>query len=397
MAISVIPYIPRNIIVHLGLPNASAPNVTVTFPDYVKNVTSCEIYPTWEPAAIRANILAIISYALNRVYTEFYPSQGYNFNITSTTAFDQQYTDGGTVFENVAIMVDEIFTNYIRRAGFVEPLAAKFCNGTTSKCDGMSQWGSQELALKGMNSIEILRYYYGDNIEIVVNAPMDDIIPSYSGTPLRLGSTGQSVTIVQTSLNRISQNYPAVPKISPVNGIYNQQTENAVREFQRIFKLTSDGTVGQATWYKLVYLYVGVSQLSELVSLGQSFAQVSYQFAGVLRQGDRGESVSVLQYMLSLLAEFNTELRVVPIDGLFGEQTTNAVLAYQKMVGIDPDGVVGRATWEGLYRDFYQIEFALQNNEIIFPEQVAMGYQVPRGGQYQGLPLMAGQQDGGAV
>ncbi|MFI3250916.1 MAG: peptidoglycan-binding protein [Eubacteriales bacterium] len=392
MAISVIPYIPRNIIVHLGLPSSNAPNITVPFPDYVKNVTSCEIYPTWEPSAIRANILAIISYALNRVYTEFYPSQGYNFNITSTTAMDQQYTVGAPIFENVAIAVDEIFDNYIRIKGFVEPLAAKFCNGTTSKCDGMSQWGSQELALKGLNSVEILKYYYGDEIELVVGAPVEDIIPSYNGIPLRLGSTGEAVTVVQVSLNRISQNYPAIPKISPVNGIYNQQTENAIKEFQRIFNLASDGIVGKVTWYKLVYLYVGVNQLSELVSLGQSFTQVSFQYSGVLREGDRGESVTVLQYMLNLLAEFNTELRILAIDGFFGPSTTQAVIAYQQRAGLSPDGIVGRTTWEALYHDYYQLEFALQQDSIAFPE--SGNYQQPVGGQYQGSPLQVGQKDG---
>lgn len=188
MAVRVRPYIPYNIIIHLGLPSQWAANVTVPFPDYVKNVASSEIYPTWEPAAIRANILAIISYALNRVYTEFYPSQGYNFNITSTTAFDQKYTQGATIFSSISDVVDEVFTSYIRRIGSVEPLAAKFCNGTTSVCAGMSQWGSQNLALQGYNSMDILRQYYGENIEIVTDVPIEDgcviLRPEYSLTVL---------------------------------------------------------------------------------------------------------------------------------------------------------------------------------------------------------------------
>ena len=172
---SVVPYIPSAITVHLGLPDQWAETVTVSFPDYVKNVASSEIYPTWEPAAIRANVLAIISFALNRVYTEYYPSRGYDFQITSSTAYDQKFIRGRNIFENISQIVDEIFNHYIRRKGYVEPLAAKFCNGTTTTCAGLSQWGSQELAQSGYNSMEILRYYYGDDIELVTDAPIQDV------------------------------------------------------------------------------------------------------------------------------------------------------------------------------------------------------------------------------
>lgn len=387
MAISVIPYVPRNIIVHLGLPSQYAPDITVSFPDYVKNVASSEVYPTWEPAALRANVIAIITYALNRVYTEFYPSQGYPFNITSTTNFDQKYTHGGVVFENIALLVDEIFTTYMRRIGSVEPIASKFCNGTTSTCAGMSQWGSQELAEKGYNYLDILRYYYGNDIELVVNAPVEDVIPSYSGTALRLGTVGQNVTIIQTSLNRISRNYPAIPKISPVNGVFNQQTEASVREFQRIFGLLVDGIVGKATWYRMVYLYVGVTQLSELVNEGQSFTEVSFQYPGLLRQGDVGGNVKTLQYMLSILAEFDRSLRVVEIDGVFGIATKDAVINYQERAGLDPDGVVGYSTWQSVYRNFYQLEEALIQDIVRFPVDTQGNYENAVGGQYPGFPL----------
>ena len=186
----VTPYVPQYITVHLGAPSAAAENVTVSFPEYVKNVASSEIYPTWEPAAIRANILAIISFALNRVYTEYYPSRGYPFNITASTAYDQKFIKGRNIFENISQMVDEIFNSYIRRTGFVEPLAAKFCNGTTTTCDGLSQWGSQAMAEQGADSVTILRNYYGDNIEIVNNAPVMGIRSSYPGTPVRPGGAG---------------------------------------------------------------------------------------------------------------------------------------------------------------------------------------------------------------
>ncbi len=163
-------------------------NVTVSFTDYVKNVASSEIYPTWDESALRANILAIISFALNRVYTEFYRSRGYNFDITNSTAYDQAFVNGRNTFENIDAIVDDIFNSYIRRQGFVEPLAAKFCNGTTVTCEGLSQWGSQSLAEQGYNSVDILRSYYGDDIEIVANAPVQGLVQSYPGTPLRRGS-----------------------------------------------------------------------------------------------------------------------------------------------------------------------------------------------------------------
>lgn len=405
----IIPYVPRTITVHLGLPNQWAENVTVTFPDYVKNVASSEIYPTWEPAAIRANVLAIISFALNRVYTEFYPSQGYDFQITSTTQYDQKFIPGRNIFENISQLVDEIFNDYIRRQGYIEPLAAKFCNGTTSTCDGLSQWGSQELAQEGANSMEILRYYYGDDIELVVNAPIQDLITSYPGAPLRLGSAGPDVLVVQAMLNRISQNYPAIPKV-PATGAFGEETEDAVRTFQRIFSLTPDGIVGKATWYKLVYLYVGVRQLAELVSQGQIFYAFQFQFPGTLAQGDSGPEVEVLQYMLSMLAQFSDRLRAPAMDGDFGPVTAQAVRSYQVWAGLTPDGVVEERTWNSIYDSFVTADYQLRRDTVraqslgedavpvmgqSSPEQEPDRWAgTPRLGQYQGSPMRPGQRDG---
>ena len=259
------PYVPQEITVHLGPPSAYAENVTVSFSDYVKNVASSEIYPTWDESALRANILAIVSFALNRVYTEFYRSRGYDFDITSSTAYDQFFVKGRSFFENVSQLVDELFNDYLRRPGFVEPLAAKFCNGTTVTCEGLSQWGSQNLAEQGYNSDQILRSYYG-NVETVLNAPIRGYTSSYPGTPLRRGSSGPDVVVIQTALNRISQSYPAIPKIATVDGIFGSRTEATVRAFQEIFGLTPDGIVGQSTWYAIVRLYTAVTSLSELRS-----------------------------------------------------------------------------------------------------------------------------------
>ena len=404
----ILPYIPRTITVHLGLPDQWAENVTVEFPEYVKNVASSEIYPTWELSAIRANVLAIISFALNRVYTEFYPSRGYDFQITSTTQYDQKFIRGRNIFENISQVVDEIFNDYIRRQGFIEPLAAKFCNGTTSTCDGLSQWGSQYLAQEGYNSVDILKRYYGDDIELVVDAPVKDLSLSYPGTALRLGDAGPDVVIVQAMLNRISQNYPAIPKVYPATGVFNEATQEAVKSFQQIFRLTPDGIVGKATWYKMVYLYVGVMQLSELVSKGQTFIAVQFQFPGVLRQGDRGGEVEVLQYMLSLLAEFDVSVQGPAIDGIFGPATARAVREYQHLAGLTPDGVVDEKTWNSIYDSFVRAEYFLRRDTVRAQSLGSNAVQVmgggrpegeqdfsstPRIGQFPGEDLHLGQRD----
>ena len=392
------PYVPQSITVHLGPPGADAENVTVSFPDYVKNVASSEIYPTWELAAIRANVLAIISFALNRVYTEYYPSRGYPFNITSSTAYDQKFIKGRSIFENISQMVDSIFTSYIRRIGFVEPLAAKFCNGTTATCDGLSQWGSQAMAEQGADSITILRSYYGDNIEIVTNAPVMGIRYSYPGAPVRLGDRGEAVLRIQTMLNRISRDYPAIPKVQPVDGIFGEGTEQAVIKFQQIFSLTPDGIVGSATWYKLVFLYVGVLDLAELVSEGQTFYAnaIPLEFSDVVAPGDTGEEVRVIQYLLSVVSEFYSNVPPVAVDGVYGPATRQAVLAVQQMAGLPQDGVVGEQTWQALYRLYAGIADTMTEYTNVIPEQYRPQLAESDATsltQYPGRPLTLGSTD----
>lgn len=363
----VTPYVPQQITVHLGPPSQNAANVTVTFSDYVKNVASSEIYPTWEESALRANILAIVSFALNRVYTEFYRSRGYDFDITSSTAYDQAFVNGRSFFDNISDLVDDLFNDYLRRPGFVEPLAAKFCNGTTVTCEGLSQWGSQNLAVQGYDSVRILRSYYGD-VEIVANAPIRGITTSYPGTPLRRGSVGPNVVVVQVELNRISQNYPAIPKIPVADGIFGSRTENAVRAFQRIFGLTEDGIVGKGTWYELVRLYTAVTSLSELRSQGQQFYTISWAYPnGPLREGSTGEKVRHLQYMLSVMSEFIPQIPPVAMDGIFGPATRNAVIAAQGWFGLTQDGIVGEQTWDEIYDQFSGIENTLLRSGETFP------------------------------
>ena len=393
--VNVIPVIPETITVHLGLPNTAAENVTVSFPDYVKNVASSEIYPTWEPAAIRANVLAIISFALNRVYTEFYRSRGYDFDITNTTARDQAFVNGRSYFENISRLVDEMIGSYIRRMGTVEPLAAKFCNGTTSTCDGLSQWGSEALAQEGLDSVEILRFYYGDDIEIVTNAPMAGITESYPGTPLRVGSRGPDVTVVQTSLNRIGQNYPAIPKVSPVDGIFGPQTEAAVKAFQQIFSLDPDGIVGRASWYQIVRVYVAVLKLAELQSEGQRFFFIQ-EYPEFLSLGDTGVLVEQLQYMLSVLSSFLPQVPDPGMSGIFDNATLNAVRGFERYAGLPVTGSVGEATWDAIFEQFNSVDITVFDNGALFPgtEDFAESTRLT---QFPGQTMAINDRDGGTV
>ena len=361
------PYIPQQITVHLGPPSSNAENVTVDFTDYVKNVTSSEIYPTWDESALRANILAIVSFALNRVYTEFYRSRGYDFDITNSTAYDQFFVNGRSYFENVSRLVDSLFNDYLRRPGFVEPLAAKFCNGTTVTCEGLSQWGSQNLALQGYNSDQILKSYYG-NIETVLNAPIRGITSSYPGSPLRRGSKGSDVVVLQTALNRISQSYPAIPKIPSVDGIFGSRTEATVRKFQEIFGLSIDGIVGRSTWNAMVRLYTAVNRLSELRSQGQQFYAISWNPPNALQIGSAGEKVRQLQYMLAVLAEYISSVPSITIDGIYGRNTRGAVLAVQRRFGLPETGIVDAETWNLIYDQFSGIENTTLRARETFPD-----------------------------
>ena len=362
-----LPYIPSYITVHLGPPGANAENVTVSFQDYVKNVASSEVYPTWNENALRANILAITSFALNRVYTEFYRVRGYPFDITSSTAYDQQFYRGRSYFSNISRLVDSLFDDYIRRVGFIEPLAAKFCNGTSVTCEGMSQWGSQNLAAQGAGWLQILRNYYGRDIEIVSDAPKADYSESYPGNALRVGSRGRSVALVQTALNRISQNFPAIPKLS-VDGIFGPGTEAAVRVFQRAFGLTEDGIVGRQTWYTVERIYAGVLKLSELRSQGLRYEDLGWEFPEPLRVGDRGDKVRQLQYMLAVVAQFVQEVPSIAVDGIFGPNTRDAVAAFQRYEGRPVTGDADDRTWDALYELYSGIDDRVLQNRAAFPQ-----------------------------
>lgn len=347
--------IPNPITVHLGSPSSSASNVQVSFPDYVKNVASSEIYPTWPDAALRANIYAIITFALNRIFTEWYRSRGYNFDITNNTAYDQAFVPGRTIYASISRIVDEIFNQYVRRQGQNAPYFTSFCNGTTSTCAGMSQWGTVSLANQGRNPLQILRAYYPDNIEIAETDIITGVVTSYPGSALRTGSRGLDVQTIQTYLNRIRRNYPAIPAITDEAGVFGSSTNAAVTKFQSVFNLAADGVVGKSTWYKISSLYTAVTRLAELDSEGTTLGIGTVPPGSVLRQGSRGADVITLQYLLNMASEFYPTIPRVSKDGIFGSGTRQAVTAFQQMRGLEPDGIVGPDTWRGLYNVYLGI------------------------------------------
>lgn len=349
------PYIPETITVHLGTPDSKAPNVTVDFASYIKNVASSESFPTWPESSLRANIYAITSFALNRIYTEWYRSRGYDFDITSTTQYDQKFINGREYFQNISYIVDELFNDYVRRQGSVEPLFTAFCNGTTTTCAGLSQWGTVELANRGMTPYEILQHYYGDDIDIVMDAPVQSTMPSYPGIELKVGSIGNDVKSLQIYLNRISGNYPAIPKIAATDGIFGSDTEEAVRKFQEIFGLEVTGTVSRATWYKITYIYTSVKHIAELDSEGVRFEEIAQQFTEDLKIGMQSIEVSMLQYYLAVIGAYYEAVTPVDITGYFGEMTENSVKSFQRVFGLPQTGEVDRETRNDLYRAYQGI------------------------------------------
>lgn len=370
------PIVPEFITVHLGKPNAAARNVRVPFAQYIKNVASSEIYPTWPENALRANIYAEITFALNRVYTEHYRSRGYDFDITNSTQFDQYYVEGRDIFENISRVVDDIFNDYVVKQGQIQPYFTQYCAGT---CEGLSQWGTVALANQGYTPYRILQYYYGNDIDIVKNAPIKSNTPTYPGTPLRLGTGGEEVIEIQRELNRIAANYPSIPKISGSRGYFEQTTQNAVRQFQHIFNLESDGVVGKDTWYKIKRIYNGIKGLSELYSEGITISEAERKYERVLKKGSRGPSVKILQYYLCFLSYFNLKLPYVAVDGIFGDETRDTVLAFQSLYGLDVDGIVGRDTWDMIQNAYAGVLTSLPDEYRSYSSLLYPGYIITTG------------------
>ncbi len=347
-------FIPETITVHLGLPDSDAANVTIPYISYLKNVASSEIYPTWPENALRANIYAINTYALNRIYTEWYRSRGYPFDITSTTQYDQAFVYGREIFRNISQLADELVRSYIRRQGSIEPLFAAFCDGSRTTCAGLSQWGTVGLANQGRVPYEILQYFYGDNIDIVRAPEIRAATPSYPGVPQENGMVGNDVQTIQIQLNRISRNFPAIPKIA-TDGVYDDRTARAVRVFQEVFSLNPTGIVNEATWYRLSYIYTSVKRLAELESEGLTFEETQRTFPNVLREGDFGHAVRSMQYYLAVVGAYYNSVIPVSINGTFDADTAASVRSFQQTYGLPQTGIVDRRTWNDIYRAYQGI------------------------------------------
>ena len=314
----------------------------------------------WPEQALRANIHCQISLALNRIYTEWYPSKGYSFNITNSTSYDQYYVHGRTVFDVMVRLTDDIFNTYIRKTGTVNPYYAEYCDGKSVTCPGLKQWGTLTLANQGRSALSILKYYYGSNIEIIRTNNIQSIPQSYPGSPLRQGSTGAAVFTLQRQLNRITKDYPFLGLLT-VDGIFGRKMTETVKKFQKQFNLTADGVVGRSTWYKISYIYVSVKDLAELTSEGETFSGTlpdsSWNFgSSVLKQGSTGSEVEQVQFWLSTLAQYESSIPSVTVDGVYGSGTAAAVRAFQRLYGLTVDGIVGLTTWTELYDQFRSIQ-----------------------------------------
>ena len=366
------PTVPETVTVHLGRPDQPARNVTVPFLDYGANVASSEIYPTWPENAIRANMYAQISFVLNRIYTEYYRSRGYDFDITNSTSIDQSFVEGRDVFDNVRELAGELFDSYVSRQGNVEPLLASYCDGRRVSCDGLRQWDTVELAEQGLSPYAILTYFYGNDIDIVQDVPIANTTESAPIVPLTIGAVNDAVRVAQIRLNRISKNYPSIPKIEKTDGIFLQDTADAVRRFQEIFGLTADGIIGRSTWYYIRRIYNAVKRLNELDSEGVSLEEITQQYPGVLREGDSGVNVANLQYFLAFVSTFYDTVPPLAIDGTFGPATRAAVEGLQRTFGLTVDGIVGPLTWKTLYDAYLGIVGTvppqyIEGNVIPFP------------------------------
>lgn len=254
--------IPEFIIVHDGPPQSAAPDYWIRFPDYIKNVACSEIYATWPEATIYANVLAILSFTLNRIYTEWYRGQGFPFNITSSTAFDQKWIRGRNFYDRISFVVDSIFVNYLSRPGVRQPIFTQYCDGNRVQCPNwLSQWGSKALGDQGLSAIQILRNYYGSSIYINTAPAVTGVPASWPGFNLGIGASGTPVRTIQEQLNRIGQVYTAIPALA-VDGAYGPRTAESVRAFQRIFNIPVTGVVDRATWYRISHIFVGITRMA---------------------------------------------------------------------------------------------------------------------------------------
>ena len=374
------PVIPIDIIVHIGEANSSGKNIKVPFIEYIKNVASGELYPNWPDEAIKANILAIISFTLNRVYNEWYRSKGYNFDITSSTTSDQSFKEDRQFFEKISIIVDEIFNDYIIRNNQVQPLFASYCDGKNSTCNGLSQWGSVTLANNNKNYLDILKNYYGNNISIVYDAETSPNILSYPGFEIELGDSGDFVKFIKIQLNRIGNNYPAIPVIINGNTVFDVELETAIKKFQEIFDLAVTGKIDKTTWYKIKYLYNAVKKISDLYSEGITASEVTLTYPNVLELGSTGKYIKELNYLLNSIAYFDDD---IPFNDLredeFNENTKDMVVAFQKKYNLSPIGVVDSTTWKYIRDAYNQLFSKIPSNYLTYQNEFYPGRILSKG------------------
>ena len=342
------PVVPNNITVHLGKPDEAARNITVPFTDYIANVASNELYPTWPRTALIANIYAIISFTMNRIYNEWYPSKGYNFDITSSPVYDQSFKEGRSTFENIDEIVGEIFNNYVIKGNQIQPYFTRYCDGRVTTCDGLSQWGTVTLANQGKTPLQILQNYYGNDIKIKYDAPVGDSIGGFPGYNISLGEAGNPVLAIQRDLRRIRQNYPAIPDIKNTVGIYDEETRDAVKKFQSIFNLPATGIVDKATWYKIKYVYTSVKKLSDLYSEGLTEEEATFLYSDEIKYGDTGIEVEYIHYFLDAIAFLDNDIPRLKTNSVYSDNTITMVKAFQSKYGLPVTGIFTYADWNML-------------------------------------------------
>ena len=339
------PIVPNNITVHLGAPDAAARNITVPFTDYISNVAASELYPTWPRNALIANIYTIISFAMNRIYNDWYRSKGYNFDITSSPIYDQTYIEGRATYENIDDIVSEIFNNYVVKGNQIQPYFTRYCDGRKTTCDGLSQWGSVTLANQGKSPLQILQNYYGSDISIKYDAEVGDSISDYPGYNLKLGDAGNPVIEMQRDLRRIKENYPAIPGITTTLGIYDEETVNAVKKFQEIFNLPVTGIIDKGTWYKIKYVYTSVKKLSDLYSEGLTEEEATFLYTDEVKYGDTGIEVEYIHYYLDAIAFLDKDIPRLKTNSVYSDNSVTMVKAFQQKYGLPVTGIITYSDW----------------------------------------------------
>ena len=379
------PIVPNTIVVHLGKPDESAKNITVPFTDYIANVASSEIYPTWPKNALVANIYAIISFAMNRIYNEWYRSKGYNFDITSSSIYDQAYIENRSIYENINNIVEDIFNNYVVKQGQVQPFFTRYCDGRKTTCAGLSQWGTVSLANQGKSALDILKYYYGNDISIVYNAPVGDSTEGYPGYEIGLGEAGNPVLAIQRDLKRIRENYPAIPRINTNLGIYDTETEQAVKKFQEIFGLPVTGIVNKATWYKIKYIYTSVKKLTDLYTEGLTEKEATFLYEDELNYGDTGIEVEYIHYYLDAIAFLDPDIPRLPTNSIYNNNTIAMVKAFQEKYQLPVTGVFTYNDWNTLKRVYRAILKNLNKDYDTYIDELYPDYFLTKGSKGEGV------------